>query len=82
MGWTSIKNGELLSLVSREFDTFVTVDRNLTFQQSIASLPISVVVIRAKTNRLADLLPLVPDLLRAIETTKAGEVEFVGSTSS
>jgi Protein of unknown function (DUF433) len=67
------------SLVSAEFDTFVTVDRNLTFQQSISSLPISVVVIRAKTNRLGDLLPLVPDLLSAIETTSAREVKFVGS---
>jgi len=33
MGWTSIKNGELLALASREFDVFVTTDRNLSFQQ-------------------------------------------------
>jgi predicted nuclease of predicted toxin-antitoxin system len=47
VGWTTIKNGELLALASNEFDVFVTVDRNLSFQQNIASFPIAVVVFRA-----------------------------------
>lgn len=33
MGWTTIKNGELLALAAERFDAFVTVDRNLSFQQ-------------------------------------------------
>lgn len=33
MGWEAIQNGELLRLASQDFDAFVTVDRNLTFQQ-------------------------------------------------
>ena len=32
MGWSSIRNGELLGLAAAEFDVFVTVDRNLSFQ--------------------------------------------------
>ena len=36
MGWTSIKNGELLALAAQEFDVFVTVDRNLSFQQNLS----------------------------------------------
>jgi hypothetical protein len=36
MGWTSIRNGELLALASREFDVFVTVDHNLSFQLNLA----------------------------------------------
>jgi hypothetical protein len=75
MGWVAIKNGELLS---QAFDVFVTVDRNLAFQQNVATLQVAVVVLRAKTNRLADLMPLVPDLMAAIDTTKAGAVRFVG----
>jgi hypothetical protein len=78
MGWVAIKNGELLGLVSQAFDVFVTVDRNLAFQQNVATLQVAVVVLRAKTNRLADLMPLVPDLMAAIDTTKAGTVRFVG----
>ncbi len=78
MGWTAIKNGELLALVSAHFDVFVTVDRNLAFQQNIGVLPIAVIVLRAKSNRLMDLKPLVPDFLRALETASPGAVVVVG----
>jgi hypothetical protein len=78
MGWTAIKNGELLALVAEEFDAFVTVDRNLAYQQNIANLRVAVTVLRAKSNRLADLSPLVPKLLAALGDTKAGRVSFVG----
>jgi predicted nuclease of predicted toxin-antitoxin system len=72
MGWASIENGELLALASQEFDVFVTVDRNLAFQQNVAALPIPVIILQARTNRLADLKPLVPSLLRAIGPAKRG----------
>jgi Domain of unknown function (DUF5615) len=77
MGWAAIKNGELLALASRHFDAFVTVDRNLSFQQNVQALPIEVIVLHAKTNRLADLLPLVPSLLTAIGSAKPGVVTTV-----
>ena len=35
MSWSTIKNGELLALAAKEFDVFVTVDRNLSFQQNL-----------------------------------------------
>jgi hypothetical protein len=37
MGWATIKNGELLTLAANQFDVFVTVDRNLCFQQNLVS---------------------------------------------
>ena len=77
MGWTAIKNGELLALASQRFDVFVTVDRNLSFQQNLVAFAIAVVVIRAKSNRLADLTALVPDLLAAIVSAKPGSAGFV-----
>jgi hypothetical protein len=55
MGWTTIKNGELLTPASGQFDVFVIVDRNLSFQQDCISFSIAVVVLQARTNRLADL---------------------------
>ena len=55
MGWTTLKNGELLTLASRHFDVFVTVDRNLAFQQNVSSFSIAVLVLMARSNRLADL---------------------------
>ena len=79
MGWTSIRNGELLSLASREFDVFVTVDRNLSFQQNLVAHAVAVIVLHAPTNRLADLRPLVPKLLAAIASAKPGPVTVIRS---
>jgi hypothetical protein len=78
MGWASIENGELLTLAAREFDVFVTVDRNLSFQQNLAPLAIAVIVLQAPTNRLADLKVLVPGLLAAIASARPGPVTIVG----
>lgn len=78
MGWTTIKNGELLTLASKQFDVFVTVDRNLSFQQNFGQVAIAVVVIHAKTNRLADLRKLLTDVLIAIESARPGTVTVVG----
>ena len=79
MGWTAIKNGELLALASESFDVFITVDRNLSFQQNIASLSIAVIVLQARSNRLADLKVLIPDLLTAIHSAQRGRVLVVGA---
>jgi predicted nuclease of predicted toxin-antitoxin system len=78
MNWRGIKNGELLARAAREFDVFVSVDRNLSMQQNLSGLPIAVLVLRANSNRLADLRPLVPDLLTALNALSAGAVTFVG----
>lgn len=78
MGWTTIKNGELLALAAEQFDVFVTVDRNLAFQQNLGALTIAVIVLRAKSNRLNDLKPLVPRLLAAIAAAKLSRIMFVG----
>jgi hypothetical protein len=78
MSWASIKNGELLALAAEHFDVFVTVDRNLAFQQRLTSFRIAVVILHAKTNRLADLQELVPGLLIALESVQPGTATHVG----
>jgi hypothetical protein len=78
MGWQAIENGKLLALASQAFDVFVTVDRNLPFQQNLATSPLAIVILRARTNRLADLMPLLPGLTAAIEAATPGVVQFVG----
>jgi len=78
MGWASIENGQLLALAAQEFDVFVTVDRNLSFQQNLTALPIPVIILRAVTNRLADLRLLVPELLAAITLARPGSATIVG----
>lgn len=78
MGWSTIANGELLALAAREFDVFVTVDRNLSFQQNLPAFEIAVILLRARSNRLADLRPLLPELLVCIPTAKRGIATYVG----
>jgi len=78
MGWAAIENGELLLQAAKDFDIFVTVDRNLSFQQNLGSFPIAVIVLEARTNRLADLRPLVPRLLAAVECAQPGVARVIG----
>ena len=77
-GWTGISNGRLLTLAAAEFDVFVTVDRNLPFQQHLPQFDISVILLRARTNRIADLVMLVPNLIAALPTAKKGVVTSIG----
>ncbi len=77
-GWASIKNGKLLALASAKFDAFVTADRNLEFQQNLAKLPIAVVVLLARKNRLQDLEPLLPDLATLLNQLAPRTLRRVG----
>ena len=73
MGWAGIKNGQLLALAEKEFDVFVTVDRNLSFQQHLPKFNVAVLVLVAPTNRLTDLLPHAPKMLAMFPELKHGE---------
>jgi len=77
MGWTAIGNGALLTLASQRFDVFVTVDRNLSFQQRPEGFSVAVIVLRARTNRLTDLRRLIPHLLKGLESAQPGVAAFV-----
>ncbi|MCW5635699.1 MAG: hypothetical protein KIT17_20345 [Rubrivivax sp.] len=67
-GWSGVRNGRLLVLAAASFDAFVTVDKNLPFQQNLDTLPIAVLVLDSHSNELHALLPLMPALERALET--------------
>jgi hypothetical protein len=47
MGWAGIEDGELLRIAESDFEVFVTVDRNLSFQQNLPTYNIAVFVLRA-----------------------------------
>ncbi|MBW4595674.1 MAG: DUF5615 family PIN-like protein [Brasilonema angustatum HA4187-MV1] len=77
MGWAGIKNGQLLVLAEVEFDVFITVDRNLSFQQNLPQFNITVIVLQASSNRLADLKPLAPKILAILPTLTKGQATVV-----
>jgi len=77
-GWASLKNGELLSRAQAEFDVFVTTDQNLEHEQNIRSFSIAIVVLLAKSNRLADLRLLLPEFHARLNACKPGTVTHIG----
>ena len=77
MGWTGKQNGDLLRLAAEYFDVFLTADQNLEHQQNLAALPISVIVLAAATNRIESLRPLLPALLRTLETLRPRQLVHV-----
>ena len=78
-GWSGLKNGELLREASREFQVFLTGDRNLEFQQNLTTLPIAVIVMVAVNNRIETLRSLVPDVLKALRTIQLGQLVRIGT---
>ena len=71
-GWSGIKNGKLLVLAAAGFDAFITVDKNLPYQQDTTKLPVAVLVLDSVSNELPYLLPLVPALEAALADLKPG----------
>jgi len=66
-GWSGYKNGKLLAAAASSFDVLLTADKNMEFQQNLATLPLAIVVMVANSNRLEDLAKVVPAVLRTLE---------------
>ena len=78
MGWGGVKNGALLAHAAKQFDAFLTVDKNLPYQQNLVALPIAVIVLEARSNELEALLPLVPRLEHTLEHLRPCTLVRVG----
>ena len=78
-GWAGKKNGELLSLAEPQFDVLLTLDKNIPYQQDLKSGRIAILIIRAPSNRIQDLLPVIPDCLVALQSIEPGHVVRVGN---
>ena len=76
-GWVGIKNGQLLGLASQEFDIFITVDKNLPFEQNLPQFNLAIIILQSQSNRLADLKPLVPKVLEVLATVTKGTATVV-----
>jgi hypothetical protein len=78
-GWAGLKNGPLLQRMHGEYDALVTMDRSLEFQQDVAALPFGVLLVRAASNRMAHLAPLVPAILEALSSLEPGQIHRIGA---
>jgi hypothetical protein len=73
------RNGELLFLAERRgFEVFLTLDKGIQYQQNLAARTIAVVIVRAKSNRMIDLLPHADACLSRIRTLQPGQLILIG----
>ncbi len=78
-GWSGTKNGTLLALAATHFDVFLTADQNLQYQQNLAALPISVIVLVSSDSRLESLRPLIPEILSTLVSIQPRSLICVGT---
>jgi hypothetical protein len=79
LGWAGLKNGALLRQAVGQFAVLITMDKNLQFQQNLTAHTIAAVLIRARSNRIEDLRPLVPQIVRAVAACRPGQLSVVGA---
>jgi hypothetical protein len=78
-GLAGLKNGLLLSLAENAgFDLFLTMDKGLQYQQNLSGRRIAILIIRASSNRLVDLLPHLEMCRSIMRSIQPGEVVRVG----
>jgi hypothetical protein len=74
-GLAGLKNGHLLDAAEASgFDVLLTVDRSIPNQQNLRSRKLSILILSAQTNRLGDLVALVPAVKAALRDTESGAV--------
>jgi predicted nuclease of predicted toxin-antitoxin system len=72
---SGLKNGALLAAAEAAgFEVIITTDQEIPYQQNLTFRKISIVVLCAPTNRLADLRPLIPAATEALDSIKLGQV--------
>ncbi len=59
-GWAGLTNGHLLDAIDTLFDVFITMDKGIRHQQRLAARAFGVIEVRARSNDIDDVLPLVP----------------------
>jgi len=72
-------NGELISLAERSgFEVLLTVDKGLAHEPNVAGRKIAILIVRAKSNRLADVLPHAEACVAQISSIRPGQIVRIG----
>jgi len=77
LGLADLDDGPLLDRLAGMCDALVTVDRRLPAQQRLSGRPFAIIVLRARTNRLGDLVVLTPAILLVLPSAPAGQATVV-----
>jgi predicted nuclease of predicted toxin-antitoxin system len=76
--WAGIKNGALLTQAEAAgFDVLLTLDSNLSYQNSLAGRSISVLLLRPQGQGVQALRALVPSILAQLRSLEPGTFSIV-----
>ena len=64
----------MLQQANEHFDVLLSMDRGLAHQQNLSGLDLRIVIIRAPSNRMEDLRPLVNSILTTLATMPPGQL--------
>ena len=82
VGLAGKKNGDLLTLAEDKFDVFVTIDKNIRYQQNLSGRKIAVLIIRARSSEIDDLLLELPACIAALQSIRPGQLVKLGPNKS
>jgi hypothetical protein len=77
MEWRSLKNGSLLKEASARFDVFITLDRNLAFQNPLGRHQLGILILVTRFNDLATYRPNFGEIRDMARQVKPGEVKIL-----
>ena len=81
MGWSGKDNGDLLALAAQaSFSVLITADQNMEYQQNPLTLPIAVIVLIARQNRIEDFSPLAPSIVELLDAGVEKRVYRISAT--
>jgi predicted nuclease of predicted toxin-antitoxin system len=79
MNWAGLSNGKLLAAAANEFEVFITVDKNLVHQNTLSNFRIAVIVLRVPSNKIEDIIPLLPNIIEVLMEPKPGQAVTIGA---
>ena len=82
MGWMGLKNGALLTIAENDFDVFLTLDKNLPYQQNLSKFQIGIVLVRVRWSKLRYLIPVIPRIKQALVSVRTGQILIVEGEDS
>ena len=73
MAWAGVKNGDLIKLADNQFDVFITIDKNLSYQQNLSRIRMAIVLISVKNNKVDTILSKSNELLKLLSDLKPAQ---------
>lgn len=76
-GWSGTKNGTLLQHAGEFSDVWLSMDQCLLHEQNLSDLSLCTLIIRAPSNHMVHLQPLVDSILQTLAAASPGQLREI-----